>query len=517
MKKAFWAIGLAAALTASAAAGTFVSAEAADAEITRGGVLKIGFIPDIVNIGYPGLSTASNELIAQQPAVEPLCRYTEEGELEPWLIEGYETDAEALTLTVHLKEGIKFHDGSDFNSEAVKWNWETFTEMGRNEIAAISSRECPDDYTVVAHLDHWDNTIPDQALYLAGFMYSPAYCQEVGKDVANNSPCGTGPFKFVEWQKDVKIVYEANEDYWIEGQPYLDGIEIEFISEANTVTSAYEADEISVIPVTNPDVVQIMQSYGEENKAREGVFGGAGINICAFGCTDESDPVSNLLVRQAFCHAVNWEELCEIAGGGAWYYSNQWALPGTWSYNENVVGYPYDVEKAKELLAEAGYPDGCDVTLITLEANNTTATMIQQYLAEAGINMTIENIDQAKQDEIAGINGNWAGTILSAGRADLETASIYGRSFTDEGVRYVNGFLHPDDLVDTIAKARSATTQEERAELCQAASKMIIDDYCMIAPLGISKAVYYKKDNVHDDGFCQTHLVVWTPNACWIG
>lgn len=514
MRKRLLALGIALVMSVSGAAAATVSAEA---EVTKGGVLKIGFLADIVNIGYPGLSTSSNEVLAQQPAVEPLCKYTETGDLDPWLIEDYETDAEALTMTVHLKQGIKFHDGTPFNAEAVKWNWETFTAMGRNEIAAISSIECPDEYTVVAHLDHWDNTIPDQALYLGGFMYSPTYCQEVGKDEANNHPCGTGPFKMVEWDKDVKLVFEANEDYWIEGQPYLDGIELEFMPQANTLTSAYEADEVSVVPIVNGEVSQILAQYGEENKAREGVFGGSLFSICAFGCTDDSDPVSNLLVRQAFCHAVNWEELCEIAGMGTMYYTNQWAIPGTWSYNPDVAGYPYDVEKAKELLAEAGYPDGCDVTLITLEANNTTATMIQQYLAEAGIRMTIENIDQAKQDEIAGINGNWAGTILSAGRADLETASIYGRSFTDEGVRYVNGFLHPDDLVAAISGARTATTDEERAELCKAASKMIIDDYCMIAPIGISKATYFKKDNVHDDGFCQTHTVLWTPNTCWIG
>ena len=119
---------------------------------------------------------------------------SKEGELLPWLCESYDLDADSLTLTVSLKEGIQFHDGTPFNAEAVQWNWEEFTAQGRNEIAVIESLECPDEYTVIAHLSVWDNTVADNALYQAGFMFSPTYGRENGIDSANSHPVGTGPF-----------------------------------------------------------------------------------------------------------------------------------------------------------------------------------------------------------------------------------------------------------------------------------------------------------------------------------
>ena len=486
------------------------------AQIKTGGILKIGTPAEIVNLGYPGKPGSSNELIVMQPAVEPLCRYTKEGELDPWLCESFEADADALTLTVKLKEGIKFHDGTDFNAEAVKWNWEAFTAQGRTEIGAIKSIECPDDNTVVAHLALWDNTIPDNALWLAGFMYSPAYAKENGEDKANVNPVGTGPFKFKEWKKDVSISFEANKDYWIEGQPYLDGIEFEFIADANTLTTAYQAGELDALGMIFGDSVSIMKATGEESKAEDGLTGGATISIVAFGCTDEKSPCKDLKVRQAFCHAVDWETLCQASGNGSMYYVNQWAVPGTWSYNDDVAGYPYDTEKAKELLKEAGYKDGVKINCYTVEPNTTQATMLQQYLSEAGIELDIQIIDQSRSDEMSGINGNWDGIILSAGRADVEIASIYGRSFTDEGVRYVGGFLHPEDLAEVISNAKAAKTQEDRAKYCKEMAKMIIDEYWMIAPIGIGSGVQYEKDYVHDTGILRKHMIAWTPEACWL-
>ena len=206
--------------------------------------------------------------------------------------------------------------------------------------------------------------------------------------------------------------------------------------------------------------------------------------------------------------------MCEACGG--MYYTNQWAVPGAWSYNESVAGYSYDVEKAKELLAEAGYENGVEINCYTIEGNTTQAAILQQFVADAGITLNIETVDQARQDEMSGINGNWDGVILSAGRVDMEIASIYERSFTDGGVRYVGGFLHPEDLVEGIANAKAARTQEEKEQYSQEISKIVIDEYCMVAPFGISESKHWEKDYVHGLGMNKTHLVLWTPEACWL-
>ena len=280
------------------------------------------------------------------------------------------------------------------------------------------------------------------------------------------------------------------------------------------MTTAYQAGEMDAVVLPTGDVFTIMEATGEASKGEEGLTGGAGMNMVAFGCTDEKSPCKDILVRRAFCYAVDWETLCTAMGG--MYYTNQWAIPGSWSYNEATAGYPYDVEKAEELLAQAGYPDGVEINCYTLDANTTPATMLQQYVAEAGIKLNIQTIDQARQDEMSGLNGNWDGIILLAGRADVEIASIYGRSFTDEGVRYVGGFLHPEDLVKLISDAKSAKTQEERADYCKQMAPMVIDDYCMLAPTGIAASNHFEKDYVHELGVNKTHLILWTPEQCWL-
>ena len=483
-------------------------------EIQRGGTLVIGFEGAIANLGYPGLVSGSNEINLVLPVVETLCRYDESAELVPWLAESYETDADALTLTVTLKQGIKFHDGTDFNGEAVKWNWETFMEEGRTEIASIESIECPDEYTVVAHLSQWDNTIADNALYVAGLMFSPTYCQSVDKDTATTHPVGTGAYKFVNWEQDVKLTYEANQDYWIEGKPYMDGIEIQFVADTNTISTSYLSGELDLMPAMTSDLIMIMASSGEESVASDSLLGGSGINMIVYGCNDESSPTSNLLVRQAIAYAIDWETICNSLQG--MFYTNQWAIPGAWSYNENVKGYPYNPDEAKKLLEEAGYADGCSISCYVVEAGVPGVTMMQQYLSKVGITLNIEVIDQARTNEMTGIGGGWDGMMYTTGRMDVETASIYERTFTDDGVRFVGATLHPSELVEAISNAKAAKTEEERNKDTQEASRIIIDDYCMISPVGVATYELYEKEYVHNSGYLKGHLVLWTPEECWL-
>ena len=178
---------------------------------------------------------------------EHLCRYAEDGTLTPWLCTAYEEDPDNLTLTVHLREGIKFHDGSDFNAEAVVWNWQEWTNAGNIELNCVDNYEIIDDHTVVVHLSEWSNNIATSCLYTAGIMVSAEYAKANGTDALDKNPVGTGAFKFEEWVVDEKIVFKANEDYWIEGLPYLDGIEFAIIPDEAAQISAFQTGEIDVL------------------------------------------------------------------------------------------------------------------------------------------------------------------------------------------------------------------------------------------------------------------------------
>lgn len=488
------------------------SSEAADIA-SAGGVLKVGIMAEIVVLGYPGRLVSSNELVIVQPAVETLCRFDSEGKLVPWLCESFAEDADNLTVTVKLKEGIKFHDGTDFNAEAVKWNWEEFIAQGRNELASLDFIEAVDEYTVVAHLKNWDNAFSENALYQAGFMFSPSFCKEKGVDEAGAHPVGTGPYKFSNWEKDIKVIFEKNEDYWIEGQPYLDGIEIYLMFDNNTMATTYLTGGFDALPILMPDARSLLLAQDQEGLLSEAVLGGATITIMAYGCTDSNSPFTDINLRKAVSHAIDYAAIANAINSGTGYIlTNQWAMPGAWSYNDSTEGYPYDPEKSREYLAAAGKPDGFEFTCYTMTINNTLAEMIQGYLNDVGINMSIENIDQAKQDEIAGIGGNWDGMILSAGRCDAEIASIYARTFTSEGVRFVGGMLHPEDVADLISKARNAKTFDEKAQHNRELADLV-SSYNMIQPMFINVPVWFCKDNVQDTGFYKTHIILWTPET----
>lgn len=483
-----------------------------------GGVLKIATSGGASSIGYPGTMLHASDTTLATPCVETLARYDDTGALVCWLAESYEEDPEACTLTVKVREGITFHDGTPFNAEAVKWNWEQFQAAGRNEISAITSIEVVDEYTVVAHMENWDNSIAEYAMYTGGWMVSPSYVEEVGADVAAVKPCGTGPFKFSEWIPDVKLVYTRNDSYWIEGQPYLDGVEYDYFADSNSADAALLAGEIDVLTTGSQNDVEVIENAG---------FTSIGLPqktsssfVCMFlDCTDEKDPLYDIRVRQALNYALDTEVLAYLMAPPSLATPvNQWAAYGGWSYNEEVVGYPRDVEKAKALLAEAGYPDGVTINLYYManQGFDDACVAAQGMAAEAGIQIVLQPVETAEFSEMTGQSGTWDGIAFNAGRGEVDIAPVYARTFTDEGVRYVNGMLHPEDVVEMIGRVRSAQVFEEKVQYSKELSKMIVDDYCMIVPISISCFAAYAQDYVVDSHVCYYHGILWTPEACYI-
>ena len=484
-----------------------------------GGVLRIGLSEELTCLGYPGRLATSWDSIYATPAVETLCRYDEEGILLPWLCESYEADSEKLTLTVKLRDGIMFHDGTPLDSAAVKWNWEEFKASGRNEINTITSIETPDDLTVVAHMSSWDNTLAEYALYVGGWMVSPTFVKAVGVDAAMAKPVGTGPFKFVEWERESRLVYEKNENYWREGEPYLDGITFFFLMDDSTMTSAFRSGEIDISFSSNRDFVDAMFASGLESISRP-LNSGIPVYFMIFDSTAEDAATSDILVRKAFNHAVDMDAIINIMGGpNLLVKTNQWAATSSWSYNPDTVGYPYNPDKARELLAEAGYAEGeCSIDLVYVPygTNPDVAAALQEMLAQVGIKGVPVPIDQTRSNEMSGIGGHWNGVFISAGRCDPDVGPIYARTFTDQGVRYVGGTLHPEELAVLIEKAKSAKTFEEKRKYSQEMSRLIIDDYCLVAPISTPISPIFAQDYVHETHKNYYHFVLWTPESAYL-
>ena len=517
---------LAMTLTAVFSGGVMTHAEAvtegtpvvADETVQRGGVLKIGLGHDLVDLGLPQNSFTFQGALMADTCLEHLCRYKEDGTLDPWLIESYEEDPDALTLSVKLRQGIKFHDGSDFNADAVIWNWELWTELGNMELTGVDNYEAVDDYNIVVHMKEWSNSIATSCLYTAGTMISKEFYEANGQDAAIAKPVGTGPFKFVEWVKDQKVVYEANENYWIPGLPYLDGVEFHFINDPATQISAFTANEVDALLECTADTCLTLQASGFTSETKP-LVSGAATTILWFSCVDDG-PMGNVDVRRAICSAIDMDAIWEYNSsktGAIYDRVKQWGPNNVWSVNPETQGYPYDPEAAKEYLKTAGYPDGFEMTLYYMSTSGqdeATCVMIQDYLSKVGITCNLEGIDQTKMNTISGIDGEaYTGMVLSAGRAEADLTTYYNRTFLPDGVRWVAQVTHPDDLVDTLKQAMSCKTFEEKEALCQQLSKMVIDDYCELLPMWTSSSAMYTHGNLADHGIYQINYIIWTPET----
>mgnify|MGYP000991806351 CR=1 FL=1 len=360
------------------------AALAEDATPQYGGMLTVLAMES--NSMFPALSSTTSNRFNFSPAVEALGRRNAEtGDTEPWLAESFTVDADALTLTIKLREGIKFSDGSNFNADAVIWNFDKLVEYGKaSEICSPESYEKTDDYTVVLHYTAWNNTWVD--ILGECYIYCPAAFEANGEEWATLHAVGTGAFIQSEYVQDSHITYVRNDNYWRAGEPYLDSIKLLYINDSMTQYASFINKELDVLRNPNSSNIKQLLSLGYENAASDAP-NLAGITYMMFCSGDEKSPFYDLRVRQAVMYAVDWEAMAEGIYDGLGASTPVFAVPGAWSYDDTLSVYPYDMEKALSLLSEAGYPNGFSTTISINEgnaANLQCAIILQAYLLAGG-------------------------------------------------------------------------------------------------------------------------------------
>ena len=394
------------------------------------------------------------------------------------------TIVESQTLEFKLRQGVTFHNGEPFNAESVKFSVDRMLgeeeAPNQSKFKSIDSVEIVDDYTVRFHLNRPDGTLLD-SLTSRLAMLPPRYFEEVGAEGFAEAPVGTGPFTFVEWMPDDRITLAANENYWkgsYKGMPMVDTVVFRPIPEVATRAAELEAGGIDIMQDVLPDQMDDLEGAGLTVIADEAYQ----LQYVFTIADDETLPTYDVKVRQALNYAVDVDAIIESLLSGLGSRIASPIGPGYLGYDPSVEPYPYDPEKARELLAEAGYADGFETTLDTTTAGHTDVIdAVAGYLSEIGVDVTIQEY------ELGQFNQKWidrAQSMLWAARwgntPDPQSIELFA-SCNGWITRYCN-----EEVTAHLEAARDTLDQDERAMHYAAASKLMHDDplaiYLMTSP-----------------------------------
>jgi peptide/nickel transport system substrate-binding protein len=480
-----------------------------------GGVLKIAVVTDAGALGYTPEVRKTNDTLYARTALESFLRFDETGAPAPGLAVSWVVSPDQKSITFKLREGVKFHDETDWNAEAAKFNLEAYRTSDRPELKAVESIDVIDTYTVRLNLTQWDSTLLSNLAFFAGPIWSPTAYKEKGKDWLVTHPVGTGPFKFVEWVRDSVIRFERFDGYWQAGQPYLDGVEWYIIPDPLAQVAALQAGEVDVVVEVDPKNAQALLDKGTfyMNAVPYAGFGMAGDSI------HPDSPFSDVRVRQAVNYAIDGPAIVDAITGGMYQSTNQFAVPGRWGYDPDVKGYPYNPEKAKALLAEAGYPDGFTAKLIT--HNKPTEIVdafaaVQGYLAEVGIQTEIELVDTGQLDKLV-VGGSWQNALFWTGVefANPDTLSSIAGNFSDRCPLWKD-MLHPEDYEAAITKAYEAPDFETKQKWTWEAQRLMNDEYALNTWLWAAMGISILNNRAHDTELFQPVSIQWAPENAWL-
>lgn len=486
-------------------------------EVKTGGTLQVGTTQNPSVVGYTPELTNNSFIQFLRCSYESLLYYDEDGNVIGQLATDWTTDSDAATITFHLLEGVKFSDGTDFNADAVKWNIETYKEAGRSEVSYVDSVECEDDYTVKIQLTEWNSSALECIGFFVYYMSPTAY-EKNGVDWMRQNSCGTGPYVVSSFDQGVSVKYVKNEDYHIEGEPYLDGINFSIMSDNTTLENALLAGEIDVITYGND--ADLMNDFAsKDGYTIQENHNGIGVESTGLipSSANENSPFYDAKVRQAFCYAVDWDTIVSSLSYGLFTRTNQWAAPGAATYNTDLTGYNFDQDKAKELLAEAGYTDGFDTTLYTVSGGfyENVSTAVADYLAKVGINASVEIIDAAKANDY--MTNGWDGIFWHWASIGPDLGLYMGRHLDENGAYYAKGIQHPEDCLKLLSDIRSATDNDTKVKLEWELQEKVYDEYALFGmPMYVNPVCHIKANYVEGDDFAKVHAASWSPATTWL-
>ncbi|WP_442801093.1 glutathione ABC transporter substrate-binding protein GsiB [Serratia rubidaea] len=387
------------------------------------------------------------------------------------LADGYQVSDDGLSYTIKLHPGVKFHDGSDFNAEAVKVNLDRASNPDShlkryNLFKMIDKTEVVDPLTVKIVLKTPFSAFINNLAHPAAAMISPAALKQYGKQIGFH-PVGTGPYQFETWNQTDFVKVKKFAGYWKAGQPKLDSITWRPVVDNNTraaMLQTGEADFAFPIPYEQAKVL--------EKNAKLNLVVAPSIQQRYISMNVTQKPFDNPKVRQALNYAINKEALIKVAFAG-YAAPAQGPLPPTIDFASRYQPWPYDPAKARELLKEAGYPNGFSTTLWSSHNHSTAQKVLQftqQQLAQVGVKVKVTAMDagqRAAQVESVGVKDTgvrmfYTGWSASTGEADWALSPLFASQAAPP--KQFNTAFYSNPQVDKDLSDALATTDRSKKQ-----------------------------------------------------
>ena len=469
-----------------------------------GGTLKIITTKMIPAFDAPVISGGPVESVVIPPLWDTILDYDKTGKLIPSLTTA-EISPDGKTITLTMPEGIKFQDGTDCTVEAIKYHIENWKFL-RYRFDYIESMDIIDPYTIRLNMSEVDNLLYQNLSILWGALNSPTAAV---KETLEERIAGTGPFKLAEWVRDVHLKTVRNDNYWQEGLPYLDGLDIIFMADPVTAMISFEAGDAHVIRELTPQNAAELRDKGYK------------VQYCVgyeFVLVPDSKPGSHFSdkrVREAVEYAIDKEAVVDAFGYGFIEPVYQPVPPNRpTAYVPGLLERKYDPAKARELLADAGLADGFDTKIYcqTSDDKEVLAT-IQSYLADVGINAELEVLEPARFMEY-GREGWTNGLRYYNTGVDLDPLSGYKAFYSDETAHFFS-MDKPQEMIDALETARISTDPQEIEDLLKFVTTTLCEE-ALVLPMWTKPLICAMQDSVHDFNLATIDLHSWDAAPIWL-
>lgn len=417
---------------------------------------------------------------------EGLYEFDKNLKIQPKLATEYSVSPDGLVYTFKLRSGVKFHDGTDFDANAVKVTFDRVSNP-ENKLARytqfnrVAKTEVVDSQTVRITLKEPFSAFINAMAHPSAMIISPAALQKYGKEIGQN-PVGTGPFKFVEWKPSEYMKVAKFDGYWNKGYPKVDTLTFRTVPDNNTRAAVMQTGEAQfAFPIPYEQIAVL-----EKNPKLDVIDDSQSIMARYLSMNTQVKPFSDVRVREAINYAINKQALAKVAFSG---YATPLAgvVPMGVDYAVKMAPWPYDPKKAKELLAQAGYPNGFETTLWSAYNDGTSVKVVQflqQQLSQVGIKTSIEilesgqrvqRVNQVQKPEDAKVRIYYAGWSSSTGEADWALRPLLSTPAFPPVMNNTAYYSNPK--VDAnIMRALTVSNRDEKAALYKEAQEQIWKD-----------------------------------------